>query len=57
MEKIYKKKYGALDVRRMYLTTINNSVASFNERRDVADAVGHSINESIKYSMQVQPTT
>ncbi len=57
MEKIYKKKYGALDVRRMYLTTINNSGASFNERKDVADAVGHSINESIKYSMQVQPTT
>jgi hypothetical protein len=53
MEKIYKKKYGALDVRRMYLTTINNSGASFNERRDVADAVGHSINESIKYSMQI----
>jgi hypothetical protein len=58
MTKIYGKKIGALDLRRIYLTTINNSGASFIERQNIANAVGHSVEESIKYSMKVQqPTT
>jgi hypothetical protein len=59
MEKIYGKKINALDVRRMYLTSINNSGASFNERKEIANAVGHTINESLRYSMKVvqQQTT
>jgi hypothetical protein len=54
MEKIYGKKIGALDLRRMYLTTINKSGASFVERKNIADAVGHSLEESIKYSLKVK---
>jgi hypothetical protein len=53
MKKIYGKKIGALDLRRMYLTSINNSGASYIERKEVADAVGHSVEESLKYSMKV----
>jgi hypothetical protein len=53
MKKIYGKKIGALDLRRMYLTTINISGASFRERKFIADNVGHSVEESIKYSMKV----
>lgn len=55
MEKIYKKKIGATDLRRMYLTTINKSGASYLERKDIADAVGNSIVEGIKYSLKVEP--
>lgn len=55
MKNIYGKKIGALDLRRMYLTSINNG-ASFIERKNTADAVGHSVIESIKYSMKVQPS-
>lgn len=51
MLQIYGKKFGALDLRRMYLTTINNSCASFIERNNIAIAVGHSVEESIKYSL------
>lgn len=54
MEKIYKKKIGALDLRRMYLTTINRSGASFIERKNIADAAGHSVEESLKYAVKVQ---
>ena len=54
MNKIYGKKIGALNLRRMYLTTINNSCASFLERKDIADAVGHSVEESIKYALKVK---
>ena len=50
---IYSKKITALDLRRMYLTTINNAGASFIERKNIADAVGHSVEESIKYSLLV----
>lgn len=53
MEKIYGKKIGALDLRRMYLTSVNNG-SSFIERKNTADAVGHSVMESIKYSMKVK---
>lgn len=53
MTKIYSKKITALDLRRMYLTTINNAGASFIERKNIADAVGHSVEESIKYSLLV----
>ncbi len=53
MKKIYGKKIGALDLRRIYLTTINNSAPSFLERKFVADAVGHSVQESIKYSLKI----
>lgn len=55
MQKIYGKKYGALDLRRMFLTTINRSGASFNERKEIADAVGNSVVEGIRYSMKVIP--
>lgn len=55
MEKIYKKKIGALDLRRMYLTYVNNSGASYMERRDIANAVGHSMEESVKYAMKTAP--
>jgi hypothetical protein len=53
MFKLYSKKIGALDLRRMYLTTINKSSPSFIERKAVADAVGHSVEESIKYSLKL----
>ena len=53
MKKIYGKKIGALDLRRMYLTTINNLSPSFIERKIVADAVGHSVQESLKYSLKI----
>lgn len=53
MLSIYNKKIGALDLRRIYLTTINNSSPSFNERKAVADNVGHSVEESIKYSLKI----
>jgi hypothetical protein len=53
MKKVYGKKIGALDLRRMYLTTINHSGASFIERKAISDAVGHSLEESIKYSLKV----
>jgi hypothetical protein len=53
MTNIYGKKIGALDLRRMYLTTINNSGASYLERKNIANAVGHSVEESLKYSMKV----
>jgi len=54
MNKIYKKKIGATDLRRMYLTMINNSGMSYLEKKDIADAVGNSIVEGIKYSLKVQ---
>lgn len=54
MNTIYGKKIGALDVRRMYLTTINQSGASYNERQKIAEAVGHSTDESLRYSLKVQ---
>lgn len=53
MMKVYGKKIGALDLRRMYLTTINLSGASFRERKLIADSVGHSVEESLKYSMKL----
>lgn len=56
MQKVYGKKYGALDLRRMFLTTINRSGVSFNERKEIADAVGNSVVEGIRYSMKVIPT-
>ena len=55
MKKIYGKKIGALNLRRMYLTTINNKSPSFLERKIVADAVGHSVEESLKYTLKVIP--
>jgi len=57
MKKIYGKKINALDLRRMYLTSINGfNGASFIERQKIADDVGHSVIESIKYSMKVLPS-
>jgi len=53
MKKIYGKKIGALDLRRIYLTTINHLSPSFLERKIVADAVGHSVQKSIKYSIKI----
>lgn len=57
MKKIYGKKIGALDLRRMYLTKINISGASYRERKEIADSVGHSVEESLKYSIIVLPPT
>ena len=54
MNKIYKKKINATDLRRMYLTTVNNSGMSYLEKKDIADAVGNSIVEGIKYSLIIQ---
>jgi hypothetical protein len=54
MNKIYRKKIGALNLRRMYLTIINNRCGSFLERKEVADALGHSVEESIKYALKVK---
>lgn len=54
MMNIYGKKIGALDVRRMFLTFVNRSGASFNERQKIADAVGNTIQEGIRYSLKVQ---
>jgi hypothetical protein len=56
MEQIYKKKIGASDLRRMYLTTVNRSGMSYLEKKDIADAVGNSIVEGIKYSLKIEPT-
>jgi hypothetical protein len=53
MLKIYGKKFGALHLRRMYLTTINNNSPSFLERKNVADAVANSVQESLKYSLKI----
>jgi hypothetical protein len=57
MKHIYGKKITALDLRRMYLTTVNNTGASFLERKNIADAVGHSVEESLKYSLIVDNIT
>ena len=57
MKQIYGKKITALDLRRMYLTTVNNTGASFLERKNIADAVGHSVEESLKYSLIVDNNT
>lgn len=54
MKKIYGKEFGANDLRRMFLTTINRSGMSYLEKKDIADAVGNSIEESIKYSMKIK---
>ena len=53
MLKIYGKNFGALHLRRMYLTTINNNSPSFLERKNVADAVANSVQESLKYSLEI----
>jgi len=55
MMKVYGKKIGDLHLRRMYLTTINISGASFRERKLIADSVGHSVEESLKYSLKILP--
>jgi hypothetical protein len=41
----------------MYLTAVNNTGASFLERKNIADAVGHSVEESLKYSLIVDNIT
>lgn len=55
MEKVYGKKIGALQLRRMYLTKVNNSGASYIERKQIAEAVGNSVEEGVKYSMKFKP--
>jgi hypothetical protein len=54
MEKVYDKKIGANALRRIYLTDVNNSGASYLEREEIANAVGNSVNEGIKYSMKIK---
>jgi hypothetical protein len=53
MTKIYGKKIGALDLRRIYLTTVNKSAPSYLERNNIANAVGHSVDEGLKYALKV----
>lgn len=54
MEKIYGKQFGASDLRRMYLTHINKLTPSYLERKEVAEQLGHSVEEGMKYSMKIQ---
>lgn len=54
MEQIYGKQFGASDLRRMYLTYINKQTPSYLERKDLADQLGHSVEEGMKYSLKVQ---
>ena len=51
--KFYGKNFGALHLRIMFLTTINNNSPSFLERKNVADAVANSVQESLKYSLKI----
>lgn len=53
MEAVYGYKITANELRRIYLTTINEASVSFKERRDVADAVGASVMETLKYALKV----
>jgi len=53
MTKIYGKKIGALDLRRIYLTTVNKAAPSYLERQNIADALGNSVAEGIRYSLKV----
>lgn len=52
-EAIYKYPITANEMRRMFLTHANNSGASFLQRQDIADAVGNSVSESIKYALKI----
>jgi hypothetical protein len=52
-EAIYNYPITANEMRRMFLTTINNSGASYLQRQEIADAVGNSVSESIKYALKV----
>ena len=52
-EAIYKYPITANELRRMFLTTINNSGASYLQRQEIADAVGNSVSESIKYALKI----
>ena len=53
MEAVYGYKITANELRRIFLTTINEASVSFKERRDIADAVGTSVNETLKYALKV----
>jgi hypothetical protein len=55
MEKVYGKKITANQVRRMYMTKINKTEASYIERKSIAEGLGHSVEEGIKYSMKTAP--
>ena len=57
MTQVYGKKIGALQLRRIFLTHFNKKAASFLERKNIADAVGHSVEESTKYSVIVLNNT
>jgi hypothetical protein len=52
-EKVYGKKISANEMRRMYMTNLNQAGASFTERKVVAVELGHSVVEGIKYAMKV----
>jgi hypothetical protein len=53
MTQVYGRKIGALQLRRIFLTHFNKKAASFLERKIIADAVGHSVEESTKYSVKI----
>lgn len=53
MFKVYSKRIGASDLRRMYMTNVNKQTPSFIERKELANELGHSVEEGIKYSMKV----
>jgi hypothetical protein len=53
MTQVYGRKIGALQLRRIFLTHFNKQGGSFLERKIIADAVGHSVEESVKYSVKI----
>lgn len=53
MFKVYSKRIGASDLRRMYMTNVNKQTPSFIERKELANELGHSVEEGMKYSMKV----
>jgi hypothetical protein len=55
MEKVYGKKITANQVRRMYMTKINKAGASYVERKGIAEELGQSVVEGIRYSMKTTP--
>jgi hypothetical protein len=57
MTQVYGRKIGALQLRRIFLTHFNKQGGSFLERKIIADAVGHSVEESVKYSVIVLNNT
>jgi hypothetical protein len=52
-EKVYGKKISANEMRRIYMTNINQAGASYIERKEIASQLGHDVVEGVKYAMKV----